>query len=113
MTSTTRLVLLAALFLATLWCLYWQGRELSGLKRQVAGLLDDLVDLQRRLRDAGPPNPAAGKATTEATTEGTTEGTTRPAPEPVHGPPTRPAGLAVDAWQRSLSRRLHHGGHRA
>ena len=40
MSSTTRLVLLVALFLVTLWCLYWQGRELTGLKREVAGLLD-------------------------------------------------------------------------
>jgi hypothetical protein len=91
MTSTTRLVLLVALFLATLWCLYWQGRELSGLKRQVAGLLDDLVELHRRLRDAEPPT----------------------GPEPAQGPPTQPAGVAIDTWQRSLSRRLYHGGHRA
>jgi|tagenome__1003787_1003787.scaffolds.fasta_scaffold20064600_2 hypothetical protein len=25
----------------TLWCWYWQGRELTGLKRQVAGLAID------------------------------------------------------------------------
>jgi hypothetical protein len=93
MSSTTRLVLLVVLFLVTLWCLYWQGRELSDLKRQVAGLLDDLVELRRRLRDAQPPF--------------------LPEPEPVEGPPTRPAGLAIDTWQRSLTRFLYHGGHRA
>jgi hypothetical protein len=93
MSSTTRLVLLVVLFLVTLWCLYWQGRELSDLKRQVAGLLDDLVELHRRLRDAQPPS--------------------LPEPEPVEGPPTRPTGLAIDTWQRSLTRRLYHGGHRA
>ncbi|NYJ08722.1 hypothetical protein [Petropleomorpha daqingensis] len=98
MTSTTRLVLLVVLFLVTLWCLYWQGRELSGLKRQVAGLLDDLVELRRRLRDADPL-PAPEPAVLE--------------PEPVEGPPTRPTGVAIDTWQRSLSRRLYHGGHRA
>jgi hypothetical protein len=95
MSTTTRLVLLVALFLATLWCLYWQGRELSGLKRQVAGLVDDLVELRRRLRDAAPATPAV------------------PEPEPADGPPTQPSGLAIDTWQRSLSRRLYHGGHRA
>ena len=95
MTSTTRLVLLVVLFLATLWCVYWQGRELSGLKRQVAGLLDDLVELRRGLRDAEP------LAVPE------------PEPAPVEGPPTRPNGVAIDTWQRSLSRRLYHGGHRA